>query len=299
MTVQSNRERSDEITRQLNEFYGPMLQLLGISDVLHKTFKNGKDFRTLTKLLDGHTFSGNDAVLLREIMLVTKEIDKLIMRYNGIVTNAGLHLTLATAGAHFRVLRAAARGQLSGGPTRFEDLVFPERIRAELRGEIEQLRHERGQLQLGVPRKQIRPLCTEASAAVLVSESHPQKTEVPAGQSFTKTWTLRNKGSNCVWDSPIRLQYFSNTAGLLSTSQADIAVSEPVEPDGTYIFSVPMMAPASPGTYREEWKLVDPYGNTIRVGGAETIFAEITVPSAKTGVGLSPPPPHTHTPSPG
>ena len=122
-------------------------------------------------------------------------------------------------------------------------------------------------------------LCTAASGSVLVSENYPDNTQVTAGQAFTKTWTLRNSGSNCVWDSRIRLQYVSNSAGQLSTSQAAVAVSGTVQPNGTFVFSVPMKAPGSAGTYREDWKLVDANGGTIKVGSSNTVWAQIVVPS--------------------
>lgn len=38
-----------------------------------------------------------------------------------------------------------------------------------------------------------------------------------------------------------------------------------------------MKAPGSPGTYRQDWKLVDATGNTIRVGNSNTVWAQIVV----------------------
>lgn len=69
-----------------------------------------------------------------------------------------------------------------------------------------------------------------------MGENYPDNTQVTAGQTFTETWTLRNNGSNCVWDSRIRLQYVSTSAGLLSTSQAAVTVSGTVQPNGTFVF---------------------------------------------------------------
>jgi hypothetical protein len=120
--------------------------------------------------------------------------------------------------------------------------------------------------------------CTSTSGASVVTESHPDNTQVPAGQSFTKTWTLRNNGSNCIWDSRIKLAYVSSQGGQLSTSQAAVTVSGTVQPNGTYVFSVPMRAPGTAGTYREDWRLVDESGNTIRVGNSNTVWALIRVP---------------------
>jgi methionine-rich copper-binding protein CopC len=140
-------------------------------------------------------------------------------------------------------------------------------------------------------------LCTASSGAGFVGESHPDNTQVGAGQAFTKTWTLRNLGSNCIWDSRIKLQYVSNTAGLLSTSQAPVAVSGTIQPNGTFVFSVPMRAPSSPGTYREDWKLVDANGSTIRVGNSNTIWNQIVVTAAAptvTGYSWNPSPPRAN-----
>lgn len=146
--LKRNEDRRAEITRQLNDFYGPMRQLLGISDVLHRKFKNGRKFRTLTRLLQGTRFEGNDKVLLDEIMRVTQQIQELIQRGSGVVTDEELRSTLATAGAHFSILRLAAAQELTGEPERFADVVFPERIRPLVNREIDRLQEELRRLRM-------------------------------------------------------------------------------------------------------------------------------------------------------
>ena len=149
LALQRNQERSDEITRQLDGFYGPIRQLLAISGVLHLKFKNGRNFQTLVEILRGERYTGNDAVLLQEIMNVTSEIEVLIMKYNGIITDTDLRQTLAKVGAHFRILRAAASGALAGEPDRFADVVFPKEIHDQLAEQVRKLEDERAQLRRG------------------------------------------------------------------------------------------------------------------------------------------------------
>ncbi len=116
-------------------------------------------------------------------------------------------------------------------------------------------------------------------AASFVSETYPDNSSVTGGTSFTKTWTIKNTGTN-TWTSSYKLKYVS---GGLSTSQADIAISGTVAPGASYTFSVPMKAPAaqsSDKTYREDWKFTNPSGSTINIDSTATIWALIKVPAA-------------------
>ncbi|HYT41295.1 MAG TPA: hypothetical protein VEP90_03020, partial [Methylomirabilota bacterium] len=55
---------------KLNSFYGPFQQLRGVSRELYSMFVPTKDenFRTLTALLEGKKFEGNDEILLKQII---------------------------------------------------------------------------------------------------------------------------------------------------------------------------------------------------------------------------------------
>jgi hypothetical protein len=134
-----NEERKDIHTR-LNEFYGPLRQLLGVSRDLYGRFRYSKpdNFRTLIVLLEGHIFEGNDKALLEQILKVTRAIDQLILKKSGLVDNLELHALLSKASTHFRLMRLAYEGQLSGDIERFQDHIFPlelaERIDAQIEG---------------------------------------------------------------------------------------------------------------------------------------------------------------------
>ena len=121
-------EERRTLYNQLNEFYGPMQQLLNVSKDITTAFKAGRQFRTLTELLQGGSYSGNDAVLLKEIMSVTAQVEDLIMTQSGLVSDSDLRKTLSRAVSHFRILKLAGSGALSGQVGRFEGYVFPQEL---------------------------------------------------------------------------------------------------------------------------------------------------------------------------
>jgi hypothetical protein len=119
------------------------------------------------------------------------------------------------------------------------------------------------------------PVCTSAASAALDTMGPPHGISMPTSHQFSGQWRIRNTATNCMWDSSITLQYVSNTNGYLSTSQSPRAVTGVIYPDDYYIFQVPMLAPATIGSYREDWRLVDASSNTIQVSGASSVSAQI------------------------
>jgi hypothetical protein len=113
----------------------------------------------------------------------------------------------------------------------------------------------------------------EGVKATLVSETIPIGTPITAGQSFTKTWTIKNSGTT-TWDSTIQLKWVS---GASLSNHSNIPVSGTVAPGASTTFSAAMTAPTSTGTYREDWKLVGSSGTTIPVSGSNTVWASIVV----------------------
>jgi hypothetical protein len=118
-------EERRSIYKQLNEFYGPMQQLFAVNKDIADAFYNGPRFRTLLRLLDGAVFKGNDAALLREILQVNDEIEKLIMTKSGLVDDVELRNALSRQASHIRILRLASSGALTGDKERFRKYVFP------------------------------------------------------------------------------------------------------------------------------------------------------------------------------
>ncbi len=114
-----------------------------------------------------------------------------------------------------------------------------------------------------------------ADGATFVSETIPDNTVMNAGQGFTKTWTIRNSGTT-TWNSNYKLRWVSG--GNLSNHN-DVAITSTVPPGGSYTFSVPMTAPGSGGSYREDWKLINGSATTVLIGSSNTIWVSIRVVS--------------------
>jgi hypothetical protein len=109
--------------------------------------------------------------------------------------------------------------------------------------------------------------------ADFVAETYPDGTSVPAGQTFTKSWTIRNSGTT-TWNSNYKLRWLS---GASLSNHADVPVNGTVSPGSNYTFSVPMTAPNATGTYREDWKLTNASGLTIPVSGSNAIWVSVRV----------------------
>jgi len=123
----------------------------------------------------------------------------------------------------------------------------------------------------------------------------PDGTVLAPGQSFTKTWEIRNIGS-CTWTTSYGLVYvFGNPLGAASPTYLPAAVA----PGATADFSVNMVAPSVAGHYRSYWRFHDASGHQFGVGsGMITFFADIYVSStAPTSTPSSPTATPTATPT--
>jgi PKD repeat protein len=123
-------------------------------------------------------------------------------------------------------------------------------------------------------------LAPSTDAATFVSQTISDGTQIGAGQAFTKSWTIRNAGTT-TWNSNYRLRWVS---GASLSNHADIAIAGSVAPGSPYTFTVPMTAPSSNGTYREDWKLLNASGGTVLVGNSSTVWVSITVNAAASQV---------------
>jgi hypothetical protein len=110
--------------------------------------------------------------------------------------------------------------------------------------------------------------CTDR--ADFVSDvSYPDGTDVEPGDSFTKTWRLRNNGS-CTWTSSYSLVFDHGDA---MNGPASVALAGAVPPGGTVDLSVDLQAPNSPGSYQGYWLLRNNSGVLFGIGaGGNTAF---------------------------
>ena len=108
----------------------------------------------------------------------------------------------------------------------------------------------------------------------------PDGTVMAPGSAFTKTWQIRNVGS-CTWTTSYALVHvFGSSLGVTQEVNLPSSVA-PVVPGETADFSVNMVAPSTPGHYRDYWRFSDPSGRQFGVGwGMVTFFADINVVAA-------------------
>ena len=145
LDAQKDTEARLIISKKLDEFYGPILQLRKKSNLLYHKFSekhraSDPNFATLTYLLEGKTFQGNDKKLLDEIINLGKECETLIHAKAGLIDDTELRQTLIPrATTHFLILRLAAIGALSGDAEHFKDLTFPKELDEKLEARKKQL----------------------------------------------------------------------------------------------------------------------------------------------------------------
>ena len=91
------------------------------------------------------------------------------------------------------------------------------------------------------------PDCSPGTAYV-ADVTIPDNTVIVVGQSFTKTWSLRNSGT-CPWTAGYELRHVGGER--MATSSA--VPASPADPGAMVDVSVTMTAPATAGQYRSEW----------------------------------------------
>ena len=92
--------------------------------------------------------------------------------------------------------------------------------------------------------------------AEFVSETIPDDTPFITGETFTKTWRLKNVGT-CTWNTNYKLVFFS---GDKMNGPTEKNLTQSVAPGEQVDFSVDLKAPASAGTYEAVWKVKDDTG---------------------------------------
>ncbi|RPJ19111.1 MAG: hypothetical protein EHM33_30810, partial [Chloroflexi bacterium] len=91
----------------------------------------------------------------------------------------------------------------------------------------------------------------------------PDGTIMAPGQTFRKTWSLKNVGS-CTWSkSTYQLVYFS---GERMSGPASLVFTEDVPVGVTYKFSVDLTAPSAAGSYRGFWMFKNARGELFGIG---------------------------------
>jgi hypothetical protein len=100
--------------------------------------------------------------------------------------------------------------------------------------------------------------CNQAS--FISDVTTPDDTVLTVNSPFTKIWRLKNVGS-CTWTSGYQLVFDSGDSMGGPASQQMTAGT--VAPGQTIDISVNLTAPASAGTYKGNWKMREPGGQTF------------------------------------
>ncbi|MDQ3005962.1 MAG: NBR1-Ig-like domain-containing protein [Chloroflexota bacterium] len=121
----------------------------------------------------------------------------------------------------------------------------------------------------------------------------PDNTAVTVGQTFTKTWKVRNAGS-CAWDTGFKFAFVSGDAmgGTTQTLAASVAAG------AEFNISVPMTAPNKSGAVQGYWRMSTAAGQffgdqvyvLVSIGGGTGATATSTTslgPTSTTGAPTS------------
>lgn len=111
----------------------------------------------------------------------------------------------------------------------------------------------------------------------------PDGTTYKAGDTFDKTWRLKNVGT-CSWSTSYNL-VFDN--GNQMSAPASAALSKAVAPGQTIDLTVKMTAPSTSGLIRGNWKLKNANGVLFGIGTTadKAFWVEIRVSSSDNGSG--------------
>lgn len=117
--------------------------------------------------------------------------------------------------------------------------------------------------------------CDQAEAGSPIDVTIPDDTQMNPGQTFTKTWRLRNSGT-CTWSKNYSIAVFS---GDSMNAPNSVPLPKQVEPGQTVDISVDLTAPNKAGTYQGNWKLRNEAGTWFGIGpgGSSPFWVRIVV----------------------
>jgi len=123
-------------------------------------------------------------------------------------------------------------------------------------------------------------LCDEYSwDDTTVDVNTPDNTQMTAGQSFVKTWKIKNSGT-CTWDTGYKIIYAGYATQMSGQPQP---LPLPVTPGQEIEISVNFIAPAQSGSYSSAWTLQNAngdnfFGSNIQgTAHAKPIYVKIVV----------------------
>jgi hypothetical protein len=138
-------------------------------------------------------------------------------------------------------------------------------------------------------------VCDLAAAGNPIDLSIPDDTLILPGQAFTKRWALENAGA-CTWTKDYRVTFLY---GEQMGAPDSVALGNQVGPGQIAEITIDMIAPATPGTYRSNWKLRSDSNNLFGIGpnGTSPFWVQIIVVQPDTATPGPPTATSTMTPT--
>jgi uncharacterized protein YkwD len=125
--------------------------------------------------------------------------------------------------------------------------------------------------------------CTD-SALWVEDLTVPDDTQMQGGQTFTKTWRVKNTGT-CTWNSTYHLTFVS---GDQMNAPASVALAE-TPPGSTLDISVELVAPYGNSRFTGIFQIRDPDGQAIPIGLDKILWVKVIVGTLATpGPTISP-----------
>lgn len=137
---------------------------------------------------------------------------------------------------------------------------------------------------------------TSCNALTFINDvTIPDNTKMTPGQTFTKTWRVKNSGT-CDWEDGFQVKFFSGSA----MSGKTFTLPTTVEAGKQLDISISMTAPVNTGIYTGNWRMTDDSGRffgdsfyvMIQVAGSAT-----SAPTTTSAVTNAPTQTLTQTPS--
>ena len=121
--------------------------------------------------------------------------------------------------------------------------------------------------------------CTD-NASFVTDVTLNDYTNFDAGETFTKTWRIKNTGT-CVWSERYLLSFKSgNLPGTKDSTPLKITM-----PGDTLDISVDLTAPSAYDVYRADFEIHSPAGAVIPIDKGTTLWVIITTGNATAGTG--------------
>ena len=118
-------------------------------------------------------------------------------------------------------------------------------------------------------------------AKFIADVSVPDNSEFSPGESFVKTWRLKNAG-DCAWTSGYSL-VFDGENPLGAPAYVPVTTGS-VAPGDTVDISVPLKAPEAPGSYRQDFMLINAAAQKFGIGEDNKPFWVKIVVEARGGI---------------